>query len=288
MSNLAERSMEPASPFDSLPDEMVVLIFGNILPSGWRVCCRMVCKRFGELTGGSSRRRLAAPRIADGRIVKRAARYRSPFSMVKSLCGFFAQEGSLKCLRYFVERERWPLDGTVYLRAASRGHVEIMEWVHSLPNSAKWVDAQTAFAMAASKGHVNVLAFLRQKNYDWYAGVIQNAATNDRVEATLFALNNGCPYHWTVWHPAVANGHLEMLKIAVSRNLTYSYTTWVRLAKDNNHQHIIDYLTDASFPVPNSDPLLVPINETRSETHQAYGYYNIANIISLNENTKLV
>ena len=111
-----------------------------------------------------------------------------------NLAGICAGEGALESLQHVgksMSTGSW--DAGICREAAIGGHVEILQWLRSLPGRPCPWDGSVC-ANAASAGHLHVLQWLRQNGCPWSDMTTAWAEVNRHHELKQWALDNGCDY----------------------------------------------------------------------------------------------
>lgn len=107
------------------------------------------------------------------------------------LCETAAEHGQLASLKWLLDDGEWLTDG-VYLRAARRGHFDLLQWLLcdidvALPNGLTCLSA-------ARKGRLDVVRALRERQAPWGRGFCSKVHTSGQYHVLKWALDNGCTW----------------------------------------------------------------------------------------------
>jgi hypothetical protein len=137
------------------------------------------------------------------------------------LCVDAAEAGNLDCLKYFAEKQKFPVTGNVLHFAAANGHLECLKYAYQKFNwlwllfQTPWTWHEDTCCEAARGGHLECLKFAHENGCPWNKATCLAAARYGHFECLKYAHENGCPWDDdTIALSAARCGHLECLKYA--------------------------------------------------------------------------
>jgi hypothetical protein len=131
-----------------------------------------------------------------------------------------ANHGNMEMVKYCVANE-CPIDETACARAAWKGHLEVLKYLHE-EVKAPW-DWRTA-SWAAKNGHLHILEYLVERKFDKYGVCV-------------------CLY-------AAENGHLDCLQyLHETAKAPWNFRA-VRVAHENDQTECLQYFLDNNCPLP--------------------------------------
>ena len=141
-----------------------------------------------------------------------------------------------------------PMDpNEVARKAASHGHVDILEWLVPKYN-VKWGKIHTA--AAARGGHLVALQWLRARRIPWDSNAVTQAAAYNHAEVVMWAVQNGGHLRLNAMWAAAERGHLEMVRLLRERlgcSMDAKTCGW---AAYGGRLEVLQYLRSGQFPCP--------------------------------------
>lgn len=182
---------------DTLPDEVLALVFGALPCAAVRSRAGAVCWRW---------RRVALDPAAVGR---------SPCVGTKKArrdlwCTYAARAGHLDCLCYLRALGcRWREE--ICVAAAAGGHLACLVYAHE--NGCPWYAG--ACSAAAEHGRLDCLRYLHENGCPWDAKTCEQAAGRGHLDCLVYAHENGCPWDGRTSVSAAKNGHVACVAFAL-------------------------------------------------------------------------
>ena len=96
-------------------------------------------------------------------------------------------------------------------------------------------------ALAASRGHLQVLQWAREHGWD-NINVCAGAAVGGHLEVLQWARAHGCPWNEMTCDCAAAHGHLELLKWAQEHGCEWDPNRAFQRAHDGGHLEVIQWI----------------------------------------------
>jgi len=213
---------------ESLPDEIILIIFGYINKVTDKRQFSKTCKRYNILT----------------KIWLEYIKRNSKFEKTLSDLEYFSVE--LCEDLYF---DRIPLS---YLNKTNRvinhnlakyGQLELLKLSN---DNGCAIDFYT-FKYAAAYGHLDILKWLKDNNYKWNSSGCAIAAENGQLEVVKLAIENGCYLGPYICSYAAIGGHLDVLKWARENGCPWDVLTREN-AERNGHHELLKWAIDNGCP----------------------------------------
>jgi len=95
---------------------------------------------------------------------------------------------------------------------------------------------------AAWNGHPHILEWARAQGCPWGPSTCTYAAGSGNLETLQWLRERGCPWDEVTCFHATMNGHLCILQWAVANGCDWDRQVCLMEARDNGHQHIVDWI----------------------------------------------
>ncbi|AGO85416.1 Ankyrin repeat domain containing protein [Pandoravirus salinus] len=181
-----------ACAINSLPDELMVDIFGRVDCVWLRDSVALVCRWWRRVVSAYM------PRDCRGH----ALTMTKAWATLKA-----AHRGHVDCLDDLERRGLLCWSESVVHLAAANGRVAVLERAHA----AHYPWDATACQGAARHGHLSVLLWLRHRGCPWDERTTYAAALGGHTDCLRWALKHGCPLTARAVEGAAATGHLAIL-----------------------------------------------------------------------------
>ncbi len=100
---------------------------------------------------------------------------------------------------------------------------------------------------ASYYSNLEILKWSRENNYKWDYTICANASHNGNIECLKWAMANGCGLNTDICSVAAENGHLEILKWARENGCDWNSFTY-QIAKKCNQIEILKWLDENGCP----------------------------------------
>ncbi|AGO84340.1 Ankyrin repeat domain containing protein [Pandoravirus salinus] len=149
-----------------------------------------------------------------------------------------------------VKKNVWHDNGFFASRAATAGHLSLLQWART--RGIPWKCSITC-SCAAAHGHLSVLEWLRTEGCPWNRWTCSWAAEKGQLEVLQWARAQDCPWNGDTCQFAAGEGHLRVLQWAVANGCTWEADACRRAAAESNHDHIVAWIdTHTASTAPGS------------------------------------
>lgn len=138
-------------------------------------------------------------------------------------------------------QKSYPIGQAVVYEATSRGHVNILDWLHS--NGHKW-DGCLA---AGEVGNLSALKWAREKECPWDESTCAAIAGSGNLEMLKWAREGGCPWTASTCEAAARGGHLDLLIWARENGCPWDEYCW-KAAVENEQKDVLSYVEQNGCP----------------------------------------
>ncbi len=127
--------------------------------------------------------------------------------------------------------------------ASIYGHLDILKWARE--NNYHW--DSLICTNAAFYGHFELLKWAHENGCRWNSDTCANAARNGYLEILKWAIANGCKWTAETCSNAAAGGYLDVLKWARGNGCDWDVTVCSN-AKNNGHLELLKWAIDNGCP----------------------------------------
>lgn len=201
-----------------LPEDTLVMIFGQYLGSLERVVASYVCTSLRSLIRGQL-----------------------PLSVgeFRNVCIDASSQGYLDVL-IWANDFGFPCDKHVYSAAARNGHLHVIQWLHQnkCPNER---NGKKMILAAASAGHLHILKWAHKNEYIFHPQEYDEAARSGHLDILKWLHRKGLKCGFMTAGLAAERGHLKVLKWLYRKKYNINTHEYNR-AVFGGHLHIIKWI----------------------------------------------
>ena len=157
-----------------------------------------------------------------------------PLSMDRWTCAWAASRGHLEILQW-LRSQGCPWDYFTCAWAAEKGHLKCLQWARS--EGCPWTKYACLFS--ARDGHLECLQWARENGCPWDANrMCDDAAEHGRLPVLKWVREQGCPWGETTTLKAATEGHLKCFRWLIFQGCPWNRSECRSSGKPNIKQWI--------------------------------------------------